>query len=188
MNDLENTADENKTIQSSQPIYQTSILNPGVIQNLIHDDSPIVVGDEFWEFLGVEIPVSDIKDYDFHTILTLVEERFLDILEKYPESEWDKVQVVQYGNRVVEKETIEDGQKVIHRTVERVPARIYNLLELWKQIHIKVRLKMYRAREGFTLDRLTTTRSFVKEESNLPQMGMPYEQKGMEENKGWKLF
>lgn len=173
---------------SQQPIYATAVLTPGVIQNMIHDDSPVFIGEEFWEFLGVEIPISDIRDHDFLTVLRLVNKRFYNILEKYPEEEWDQIQVVEYKNKVSQREKIVNEEKIVTREVERVPIRAFNLLELWDALETKVRFKMYRAREGFTLDRLTTSRSFVKEESNIPVAGYPVPGQPYQtgEKKGWR--
>ena len=189
------SSQDNQNVQQGQAsgssgiTYQTAVLTPGIIQEIIQDDSPMKLTAEFWEFLGVEIPISDIRDYDFNTILLLVNQRFYNILERYPENKWDDIQIVEYEDNVKETtEKGENGEEVTYRTIEKIVARAWNLLEVWGSIETKVRLKMYRARDGFTLDRLTTSRSFVKEESNIPQM-YPSQAPQSQGNKGgWRFF
>lgn len=159
--------------EGKQIIYQTAVLNPQLVEAMVYDDSPPALTDEFWQFLGIDIPVADIKPWDFKNILDMVDLAFAYQLYQYPEEKWDKIMIV---------EMVKDPE-----TGEKKISRVWQLTKVWNDIRTKVYLKMCRARNGFTLDSLTKSKQELIEHSNVPFMptGMP--QINTQEKKGWKV-
>lgn len=152
---------ENQTEMEEQETapsyYQTAVLTPELVNTLVRDDSPPILSENFWTFLGVDIPVSVILSFDFKNILDMVDLEFINMLEEYPEDEWENVAIVEYQERII---TTEDGEKI----KKMIPVKAYNLIETWQKMHDKTYLKMCRAREGFTLKRLTENRSIIEQD------------------------
>ena len=158
-------------------VYQTTSMTPDVIDRIVVDDSPAVLFDEFWAFMGSNIPVANIKEHDFKIILLMVRRQILNILERYPESKWDKIKVIEYemaprtdkqGNIVMKQTKMKnaDGEEEIKEEpiYEKHIKHSYLLVELLNSLHSKVYLKLCQGREGFTLDALTMERSQVKQD------------------------
>ena len=137
---------------ATAPVYQTTVLTPNMVQALIMDDSPDMLFNKFWAFLGVDIPVADIQPWDFKNILDSVDLIFINMLQEYPESEWEKVVIAEYENQIIDGATVQ------------VLVKAYKVVELWDAMRGKIYVKMCRAREGFTLKQLTESRSYVSEE------------------------
>jgi len=158
--------------------YQTTVLTPTMVETLIKDDSPAILYDsenvQLWQFLGVDIPVADIREWDFKNIEDMIDLAFLNMLENYPESQHERVFVVEYENMEVNGET------------KLVPVRKMKAIELWHAVRAKVYVKMCRARNGFTMRGLTESRQFLKEETNAPMFPtMPVQAK---KKKRWGIF
>lgn len=170
MTDLQPTSSQ----ASSGTIYQTAVLTPDLISSLIMDDSPQILDNKFWQFLGVDIPVADIKEWDFKNILDFVDLEFINWLMNYPEELWESLAIVEY----------EDVNGKL------VPKRYYNLIELWDSVRAKVYLKMCRAREGFTLKAVTESKTFIDERLRTMQHPLqPINADGtIKKKKRWGLF
>lgn len=166
---------ENQT----QRIYQTIALSPDIIDKTIVDDSPLILFDEFWPFMGVDIPLANIKELDFKIIRLMARQIALDILERVGEEDWDKAQIIEY-ELVKTKNGVEKKIKNIHRVVE-----------LLNKIDTKVYLKLCRAREGFTLNALTVQRSQIQQNIENRSIPIPTKPEGetttQKKKSGWGL-
>jgi len=159
--------------EGKQIIYQTAVLNPQIVESMVYDDSPPVLTDSFWQFLGIDIPIADIKPWDFRNILDMVDLTFAYHLFQYPEEEWEKVMIVE-----MEKDKSTGEIRII---------RAWNLARVWNDIRTKVYLKMCRARDGFTLNALTTSRQEITEKTNMPFAPAVPEPQQFEAKKGWRV-
>lgn len=160
-----------------QIIYQTATLTPNLINTLVRDDSPDIFYEKLWQFLGVDIPVAFIEPWDFENILDMVDVAFLDMLEQYPENEWDTVAVVEYN-----KIKTENG-------FEMTPKNAYLIIDLWHAVSAKIYTKMCRARGGFTLKALTEQRSKMEQtiQDNRPLMVQPMGGSPQKKKSGWSM-
>lgn len=153
-------------------IYQTTAMSPDIVDKIVIDDSPTILFDEFWPFLGVDIPVANIQKSDFKIILLQVRRQILNILERYPEEMWDKIQIIEYelavkqdadGNVVMR--TVGTGDNERQEPVYiKVPKHKYNLVELMNGLDSKVYAKLCRGRDGFTMNALTVERAHTKQD------------------------
>lgn len=164
--------------RSAQTVYQTATLTPNLINTLVRDDSPDLLYDKLWQFLGVDIPVAFIEPWDFENILDMVDVAFLDMMEQYPESEWDTVAIVEYSKVKTGK-----GFKMI-------PKNAYLLVDLWHAVSSKIYTKMCRARGGFTLKAITEQRSKIDQtiQDNRPLMVQPVGGSPQEKKSGWSVL
>ena len=89
---------ENAGGEKPQVVYQTTTLTPGIVETMIMDDSPEMIFNNFWAFLGIDIPIADIQPWDFENVLDRVQQICIEILEEYPEEMWDKLEIIQYKN------------------------------------------------------------------------------------------
>jgi len=185
-------------MDNQQRIYQTTGLSPDIVDKMVIDDSPTILFDEFWPFLGVDIPIANIQPADFKIILLQVRRQILNILERYPENKWDKIQIIDYelqpkmdrnGNVVTRQ--IGTGENArIEPVYVKQPKHVYNLVELLNSMDAKVFAKLCRARDGFTLNALTVERSQAKQDINDNRpMVMPQQQASQAEETGggWGL-
>jgi len=185
-------------MEATNRIYQMTALSPDIVDKIVIDDSPTILFDEFWPFLGVDIPVANIQPTDFKIILLQVRRQILNILERYSESKWDEIKIVEYelaaqldkqGNVVMR--TIGTGETARQEPVYvKMPKHVYNLVELLNSLDSKVYAKLCRAREGFTLNALTIDRSHSRQDvnDNRPVM-LPQQQPAQAEESsgGWSL-
>lgn len=171
MNDQQHSPSQ----QSGSVTYQTAVLNPSLVETMVIDDSPQILWNKFWAFLGVDIPIADIKEWDFKNILDFVDIAVFEILEEYPEEQWENVVIIEYET------STENGKTV------KTPIRAFKVSTLQNLLRAKTYLKMCRAREGFTLKSLTESRSFIEEKTNAPMMSMPTQQP-QEKKGGWKIL
>jgi hypothetical protein len=183
---------------NQQKIYQTTGLSPDIVDKMVVDDSPTVLFDEFWPFLGVDIPVANIEPADFKIILLQVRRQILNILERYPENKWDKIKIVEWelqaatdknGNVIMK--TIGEGENKRQEPVYvKKPKMVYYLVELLNSMDAKVFGKLCRARGGFTLNALTVERSHAKQDVNDSRpVVMPVQpaNQAQESDGGWGL-
>lgn len=172
-----------------QKVYMTTSLQPDVVDRIVVDDSPVTLYDEFWPFLGVDIPIANILKHDEKIIRLMARRQILNMLMRTHEGNWDKISIVEYENR---PKTDKKGQIImIGKTpvMERVVKSQYRLVELFNSIDSKVYMKLCRGRMGFTLNALTEERSHIRQDvrDNRPMMaGMPDNQTTTE-NSGWGL-
>lgn len=185
-------------MDNTQKIYQTTGLSPDIVDKMVIDDSPTILFDEFWPFLGVDIPVADIREVDFKTILLQVRRQIINILGRYPEDKWDKIKIIEYeltaqlddSGNVVMKTTGEGDNIKTEPVYVRVPKHTYNLVELLDSLEAKVYAKLCRARNGFTLNALTVERSHARQDVNDNRpMVMPdrNDTQAQETSGGWGL-
>ena len=128
-----------------QTVYQMSVLNASLVESLVKDDSPEMIENWLWSVFGVDIPVADIKDYDFKNILDMVDIELVNKLQNEAETNWDNLAVVEY---VIDPETFEPK-----------PVRYFLINDLWDSIRLKVYIKMCRSRDGMTFKGLTENRT-----------------------------
>lgn len=173
-------------------------LSPDVVDRIVVDDSPTILFDEFWPFLGVDIPIANIEPTDFRIILLQVRRQILNILERYPESKWDEIQIIEYE---LQAKLDEKGKVVMHTKGQgdnkklepvyvKVPKQKYRLVELMNSLESKVYAKLCRARGGFTLNAMTIERSHMRQDvnDNRPVV-MPQQQdvQAQDSDGGWGL-
>jgi len=158
--------------------YQAAILPESILQGLAIDDTPDIFFNYFWEFMGVDIQNAYIEPWDFDNILDMIDIKVCEILQEYPEEEWDKIVIVQY-------KTYADKAK---GGFVKVPIHAFHFTILWSAMKTKVYVKMCRARQGFALRQITETKGSIyqtsKYEGTMPGL-RDYEQQ--EQKKGWKL-
>ena len=176
-------------------VYLTTSLQPDTIDRIVKDDSPAILFSEFWPFLGVDIPIANLKEHDFRRILLKVRRQILNILERYPEDEWDNIIIVEKelvpktdgeGNILIDRS---DPEKPVPIMVERV-ATTYRILELLNSLDAKVDIKMCRARDGFTFNGMTVERQHIRQDVNDNRplvMSAPQSQGETEKVSGWGL-
>lgn len=170
--------------ETGQKTYQITSLSPDVIDRIVVDDSPTILYDEFWAFLGVDIPIANIQEHDFKIIRLMVRRQILNILERYKEDEWDKIMIVEY-EYIPQKD--DDGNLVMNGDkpvlIKRQKA-VYRLVELINSLDSKVYVKLCRARDGFTLNSLTVERQQIKQDVSdnrpviLPQQPLQQQEQG----------
>lgn len=187
-------------MDSNQPqrVYQTTGLSPDIVDKMVVDDSPQILWNEFWPFLGVDIPVANIEPADFKIILLQVRRQILNILERYPESKWDKIKIIEWELQAAEDEdghvimrTIGEGENSRQEPVYvKKPKMVYYLVELLNSLDAKVFAKLCRARGGFTLNAMTVERSHTRQDVNDNRpMVMPVQpaNQAQESDGGWSL-
>lgn len=191
----------------SQVVYQTTVLTPDMVQTMIMDDSPDVIFNKLWQFFGVDIPVADIKPFDFKNVLDFVDLAFVNMLQEHPEKDWENIAIVEIEMKLVKtmvckkcgikyefdeklkncpecKKPVEEAEE----SVENIK-RGWKVIELWDAVRAKVYLKMCRAREGFNLRQLTEKRSFLEERVHGVPMPAGLPQEPQEKKKGgWKIW
>ena len=182
--------------QQQQRVYQVTNLSPDLIDRVVIDDSPKILFDEFWPFMGVDIPIANIQEHDFKIIRLMARRQILNILERYCEKDWDKIAVIEY--ELVPK-TGADGKIIIDNSnpdkpkaeYERKEVRRYLIVELINSLDAKLYTKLCRAKEGFTLNALTVDRTQIRQDvsDNRPVvMAPPIAQGQASENTGgWGL-
>ena len=168
---------EKGEIMTGAITYQSQLLTPELTKVLIMDDSPDKISKEFWEFLGVDLPIADIKKWDFWNILDFIDIDILNLLEDYPESEWENVAIVEYT----------ESQDAETKQIPRIAVRAFPIKRIWDKLRTKAYVKMCRAREGITLKSMTTNTSII--DQNIRGMpAQPTQEMGVTQDKrGWKI-
>lgn len=166
-------------------VYQTATIPGNVLEKLIVDDSPGIFMNKFWEFLGVDIRIADIKPWDFDNVLDMVDVAFVNILMEFPETEWNKVVMVEYKRIAVIDPN--NPKNVLGFKME--PSRAYHISKLWDAMRAKIYLKMCGAREGFDFKQITENRSMSEMKgyptaSPVMPQGQPMPQK---QGSRWKI-
>lgn len=167
---------EKGEIMAEGVTYQAQLLTPELAQLLIIDDSPNKISGEFWEFLGVDIPVADIKPWDFWNILDFIDIDILNLLEDYPESEWESVAIVEY----------EEYKDETTGEITKTAVRAFPIKRIWDKLRAKAYVKMCRARDGITLKSMTTSTSVI--DQNVVQKSSTQEVGVNKEKRGWKIL
>lgn len=157
--------------------YQSQLLTPELTKVLIIDDSPEKIGKEFWEFLGVGITMADIKKWDFWNMLDFLDIDILNLLEEYPESDWENVAIVEYT------EYQEEGTGKIIRTA----VRAFPVKRVWDKLRAKLYIMLCRAREGITLKSMTTSTSVIDQRVREMQPQATQEMGVPQNERGWKI-
>lgn len=139
---------------ADNPIYQVSAITQPIAETIIKDDSPESVASTYWSILGIDIPISDIKDFDFDNILDFVVVEVVNQLRDNKEEIWDKLAIIEW-KKVKNPET---------QKMEMVIKNRYPLINLLDSVRFKAYVKMCRAREGFTFGGLTETRQKIRRE------------------------
>jgi hypothetical protein len=143
--------------QAGGVTYQLATLTPQLSDSIIKDDSPQILQDEIWQFLGTDLSSANLTDIDMLNVLDFVNIAFANMLNAIPEDQWDKfvIQEIQWvevqddkGNKYREKRVLKE----------------FVVNELWDAMHAKVYIKCCKSRGGFIMRQLTESKSQVSQD------------------------
>lgn len=168
---------------AEQVSYQASTLPENILSNLVKDDSPEIFNADSWPFMGADIQNADVRPWDFKNVLDMVDISILKKLEEYPLKHWD-VARIQKLKAVLDKE---------HQRIIQIVESEYHITRYWAQLYAKTYNKMMRARNGFQINALTTTRGILQQSQELrgynpaalAMGGQPVQ--AQQKTGGWKL-
>jgi len=113
------------------------------VDKIIIETAPHVIKDKLWAFMGVDIQLADVQEYDFDNLLDMVDIKFLNMLKEVPERKWnDMFLSIKYRNR--------EGVNSDY---------IISIMQLWSDAKAKIYQHAMRGRGGFTMNAVSRSRS-----------------------------